>query len=44
MNQDTLDNLIGDIPVSEQLGAALDRMAQKDHTHNEYATKMRLKI
>ena len=39
MNQDTLDNLIGDIPVSEQLGAALDRMAQKDHTHNEYATK-----
>ena len=35
---DTLDNLIGDVPVSEQLGAALDRMALKDHTHEEYAT------
>lgn len=36
---DTLDNLIGDVPVSEQLGAALDRMAPKDHIHNEYATR-----
>ena len=34
----TLDNLIGDIPVSEQLGAALERMAPKDHTH-DYATR-----
>lgn len=38
MNQDTLDNLIGDVPVSEQLGAALERMAPKDHIHSEYAT------
>jgi len=37
MDQDTIDTLIGDVPVSEQLGAALERMAQKDHTHN-YAT------
>lgn len=37
MNQDTIDNLIGDVPVSEQLGAALERMAPKDHTH-DYAT------
>ncbi len=37
MNQDALDILIGDTPVSEQLGAALERMAQKDHTHKEYA-------
>lgn len=36
---DTLDNLIGDVPVSEQLGAALDRMALKDHVHEEYATR-----
>lgn len=39
MNTDTLDNLIGDVPVSEQLGAALERMAPKDHTHSEYATR-----
>lgn len=34
----TIDGLIGDVPVSEQLAAALERMAPKDHTH-EYATK-----
>lgn len=33
----TMDDLIGDVPVSEQLAAALDRMAPKDHTH-DYAT------
>ena len=33
----TIDNLIGDVPVSEQLAAALERMASKDHAHN-YAT------
>lgn len=38
MNQDTIDNLIGDVPVSEQLGAALERMASKDHTH-DYVTR-----
>lgn len=36
---DTLDSLIGDVPVSEQLGAALERMALKDHTHDNYATR-----
>lgn len=36
---DTLDGLIGDVPVSEQLGAALERMAAKDHTHDNYATR-----
>ena len=35
---DTLDSLVGDIPVSEQLGAALDRMAPKCHTHSDYAS------
>lgn len=39
MNLDTLDNLIGDVPVSEQLGAALERMAPKDHVHAQYATR-----
>lgn len=34
---DTISSLIGDIPVSEQLGAALERMAPKDHVH-EYVT------
>lgn len=38
MNKETLDNLIGDVPVSEQLAAALERMAPKDHTHGDYAT------
>lgn len=36
---DTLDNLIGDVPVSEQLGAALERMATRDHKHDNYATR-----
>lgn len=35
----TIDNLIGDVPVSEQVAAALDRMASKDHTHSDYATR-----
>lgn len=39
MNLDTLYNLIGDAPVSEQLGAALERMAQKNHKHHEYADR-----
>ena len=39
MNTDTLDNLIGDVPVSEQLAAALERMATKDHVHSDCATR-----
>ena len=39
MNNDTLSTLIGDVPVSEQLAAALERMAPKGHEHNEYATR-----
>ena len=39
MNLDTLSDLIGDVPVSEQLGAALERMAAKDHTHAEYVMR-----
>jgi hypothetical protein len=34
---DTISTLIGDVPVSEQLAAALERMAPKDHAH-DYAT------
>lgn len=34
---ETIQSLIGDAPVSEQLAAALSRMAPKDHTH-DYAT------
>lgn len=34
----TIDDLIGDVPVSEQLAAALERMAPKDHVHSDYAT------
>ena len=39
MNQNTLDTLIGDVPVSEQLAAALERMAAKDHDHPNCATR-----
>jgi len=39
ITSDTLDNLIGDVPVSEQLGAALERMAAKDHVHDNYVTR-----
>ena len=39
LDQNTIDTLIGDVPVSEQIGAALDRMAKKDHTHSEYAAR-----
>lgn len=35
--ENTISALIGDVPVSEQLAAALERMAPKDHTH-DYAT------
>lgn len=35
---DTMD-LIGDVPVSEQLAAALERMAPKEHTHTNCATR-----
>lgn len=37
--ENTIDNLIGDVPVSEQLAAALERMAPKDHAHNDCATR-----
>jgi hypothetical protein len=39
MDQDTISSLIGDVPVSEQLATALERMASKDHTHNDCATR-----
>lgn len=39
MDLNTLDDLIGDVPVSEQLGAALERMAPKNHIHENYATR-----
>lgn len=39
MNIDTLDTLIGDMPISEQLGIALEHMAPKAHKHTEYADR-----
>ena len=39
IDSNTLDSLIGDVPVSEQLGAALERMALKEHAHENYATR-----
>ena len=35
----TIDDLIGGVPVSEQLAAALERMAQREHTHSDCATR-----
>lgn len=39
MDLDTLDQLIGGVPVSEQLDAALECMATKDHVHTQYITR-----
>ena len=36
MDANTLDSLIGDVPVSEQLGAALERMASKEQVQTLY--------
>ena len=38
--EETLSILIGDVPVSEQLAAALERMAPKDHEHTNCATRI----
>jgi len=35
--ENTILTLIGDVPVSEQIAAALERMSPKNHTH-DYAT------
>lgn len=39
MENRSLDSLIGDVPVSEQLAAALERMAPRDHGHTDCATR-----
>lgn len=36
---EAIDSIIGDTPVSVQLNTALDQMAQKDHTHEDYVTR-----
>lgn len=36
IDPNTIENLIGDAPVSEQLDNALNRLADKDHSHEEY--------
>ncbi len=36
---EAIDSIIGDTPVSVQLNTALDQMAQKGHTHEEYVTR-----
>lgn len=38
MDTRNIDTLIGDRPVSEQLAAALSRMATKEHEHEDYVT------
>jgi hypothetical protein len=38
MDQNTISALIGDTSVPEQLGAALEHVAAKEHSHDEYAT------
>lgn len=32
-------NLIGDVPVSHQISEAMEHMAPKQHTHEEYASR-----
>ena len=35
----TISTLIGDVPVSEQIAAALERMAPKCHEHTDCASR-----
>ena len=39
IDPNTIENLIGDTHVSEQLDNALNRLADKDHSHEEYITR-----
>ena len=39
MISEAIEILIGDTPVSEQLGAALSYMAPKEHEHDNYADR-----
>ena len=39
IDPNTIENLIGGAPVSEQLDNALNRLADKDHSHEEYITR-----
>jgi hypothetical protein len=34
MNEDTISNLIGGVPISEQIAEALKYTATKDHTYD----------
>lgn len=36
--ENLIDTLIGDVPVAEQLATALERMASKEHKHENYIT------
>ena len=36
---DVAEEIIGDTPVSVQLAMVIDKMAEKEHTHDEYATR-----
>lgn len=44
MISDAIETLIGDTPVSEQLGAALSYMAPKEHLHDNYVTREEFQI
>ena len=37
--ENTIAALIGDVPVSEQIAAALERMAPKCHEHTDCASR-----
>lgn len=39
IDSNTIENLIGDTPVSVQLDVALSRLADKDHLHENYVTR-----
>lgn len=36
---DFLSEIVGDVPVSEQLNSALAHMAAKNHAHEEYVSR-----
>lgn len=38
--EDTLSALIGDVPVSEQIAAAIMNLSHKEHIHADCATRL----
>jgi hypothetical protein len=41
---DNMEHIIGDVPVSSQLSTAINRLADKTHSHDCYATREEVEL